>query len=138
MYMPTPAVRSTRYTVGMPATKRVYKARAGRVAFQPSQHNVAFQLSPLVGPLPKPCAWVLQCRFSELATLSKGSLWTSHCKHSFSHGYYPPELYARPQKLRATDRSLSSKSGARIGGNYPVERTRRKRQKNFVRSVNDV
>ena len=85
----------------------------------------------------RPCAWVLQFRFSELATLVKGRLRTSHGKHSFSHGSYPPELYIGPQKLRIKERSLSPRSGAGTDGIYPVERTRRKRQKNFVGNIYD-
>ena len=84
-----------------------------------------------------PCAWVLQFRFSELGTLVKGRLRTSHGKHSFSHGSYPPELYIGPQKLRIKERSLRPPLGAGTDGIYPVERTRRKRQKNFVIYIYD-
>jgi hypothetical protein len=85
----------------------------------------------------RPCAWVLQFRFSELGTLVKGRLRTSHGKHSFSHGSYPPELYIGPQKLRIKERSLRPPLGAGTDGIYPVERTRRKRQKNFVIYIYD-
>ena len=103
------------------------------VAIFPAWHQeLPVPAGQATSPTVFPCAWVLQFRFSELGTLVKGRLRTSHGKHSFSHGSYPPELYIGPQKLRIKERSLRPPLGAGTDGIYPVERTRRKRQKNFV------